>query len=173
MATKIYNFIFTALLLILGIIALTNFHSYMDQYEVGILIASVLGFSFFGIKWQRFKHFFIASFVLAFIAIFLYQGNLNQAETNFFLKYFLSSQSSIMWMSALFPLALLIYWFYLFVKQEFYGNFATFLVWAASVFATTGLLVRWFESYLISIDVGHIPISNLYEVFVLFCLSPH
>jgi cytochrome c-type biogenesis protein CcsB len=33
-----------------------------------------------------------------------------------------------------------------------------------------GLLVRWFESYLISIDVGHIPISNLYEVFVLFCL---
>jgi cytochrome c-type biogenesis protein CcsB len=170
MATKIYNFIFTALLLILGIIALTNFHSYMDQYEVGILIASVLGFSFFGIKWQRFKHFFITSFVLAFIAIFLYQGNLNQVETNFFLKYFLSSQSSIMWMSALFPLALLIYWFYLFVKQEFYGNFATFLVWAASVFATTGLLVRWFESYLISIDVGHIPISNLYEVFVLFCL---
>ena len=34
MATKIYNFIFTALLLILGIIALTNFHSYMDQYEL-------------------------------------------------------------------------------------------------------------------------------------------
>ena len=88
MATKIYNFIFTALLLILGIIALTNFHSYMDQYEVGILIASVLGFSFFGIKWQRFKHFFITSFVLAFIAIFLYQGNLNQVESNFFLKYF-------------------------------------------------------------------------------------
>jgi len=30
--------------------------------------------------------------------------------------------------------------------------------------------VRWYESYLIAPDVGHIPISNLYEVFILFCL---
>ena len=34
----------------------------------------------------------------------------------------------------------------------------------------TGLMARWYESYLIGADVGHIPISNLYEVFVLFCL---
>ncbi len=33
-----------------------------------------------------------------------------------------------------------------------------------------GLMVRWYESYLIGADVGHIPVSNLYEVFVLFCL---
>ena len=33
-----------------------------------------------------------------------------------------------------------------------------------------GLMVRWYESYLIGTDVGHIPISNLYEVFVLFCI---
>jgi cytochrome c-type biogenesis protein CcsB len=31
-------------------------------------------------------------------------------------------------------------------------------------------MVRWYESYLIGADVGHIPVSNLYEVFVLFCL---
>ena len=30
-------------------------------------------------------------------------------------------------------------------------------------------MVRWYESYLIGADVGHIPVSNLYEVFVLFC----
>ena len=36
--------------------------------------------------------------------------------------------------------------------------------------ALIGLMVRWYESYLIGVDVGHIPISNLYEVFVLFCL---
>lgn len=34
----------------------------------------------------------------------------------------------------------------------------------------TGMLVRWYESYLIGTDVGHIPISNLYEVFILFSL---
>ena len=55
-----------------------------------------------------------------------------------------------MWMSALFPLGLMIYWFYMFVKQEFYGNFASFLIWAAATFATSGVLVRWFEAYLIS-----------------------
>jgi cytochrome c-type biogenesis protein CcsB len=33
-----------------------------------------------------------------------------------------------------------------------------------------GLLVRWYESYLISPDVGHIPVSNLYEVFILFSI---
>lgn len=170
MKLNIYNYSFTALLFFLGIIALTNFHNFMDTYEVIILLASVVGFSLFGIKWDKFKSYFIASFILAFLSIYLYNGDLNQSEVNFFLKYFLSSQSSIMWMSALFPLALLIYWFYMFVKQEFYGKFASFLVWVAVTFATTGLLVRWFESYLISIDVGHIPISNLYEVFVLFCL---
>ena len=30
-------------------------------------------------------------------------------------------------------------------------------------------LVRWYESYLMGADIGHIPVSNLYEVFVLFC----
>jgi len=32
-----------------------------------------------------------------------------------------------------------------------------------------GTMVRWYESYLIGTDIGHIPVSNLYEVFVLFC----
>jgi cytochrome c-type biogenesis protein CcsB len=34
----------------------------------------------------------------------------------------------------------------------------------------TGMLVRWYESYLVGVDVGHIPVSNLYEVFILFCM---
>lgn len=34
----------------------------------------------------------------------------------------------------------------------------------------TGLLVRWRESYLLGADIGHIPVSNLYEVFILFAL---
>ena len=152
MKVNFYNYIFTALLSLLGIVALTNFHIYMDEYEVGILIAAVVGFSYLGMKWNRFKHFFLASFALAFLSIYLYQGDISQANSNFILKYFLSSQSSIMWMSALFPLGLIIYWFYMFVKQEFYGNFASFLIWAAATFATSGLLVSLFELYLISID---------------------
>jgi cytochrome c-type biogenesis protein CcsB len=30
-------------------------------------------------------------------------------------------------------------------------------------------MVRWYESHLLGPDIGHIPVSNLYEVFVLFC----
>ena len=35
--------------------------------------------------------------------------------------------------------------------------------------ALIGTMVRWYESHLIGADIGHIPVSNLYEVFVLFC----
>ena len=45
---------------------------------------------------------------------------------------------------------------------------ATGFAWAASVFGFVGLLVRWHESYLLRPDAGHIPVSNLYEVFILF-----
>jgi hypothetical protein len=35
--------------------------------------------------------------------------------------------------------------------------------------ALMGTMVRWYESHQIAPDIGHIPVSNLYEVFVLFC----
>jgi cytochrome c-type biogenesis protein CcsB len=43
------------------------------------------------------------------------------------------------------------------------------LVRLAVTMALTGTMVRWYESYLLGADIGHIPVSNLYEVFVLFC----
>jgi cytochrome c-type biogenesis protein CcsB len=43
------------------------------------------------------------------------------------------------------------------------------LAWAAVFMALVGTLVRWFESHQIAPDIGHIPVSNLYEVFILFC----
>ena len=154
----------------LSIFAIFKFHDYMDNYEIGILVGATILFSWLSKTWLNFGRFFIASLILSFISIYIYQGNLIQAEDNFFLKYFLSSQSALMWMSALYPISLVIYWISLFSKQLFYENLASSLVWIASMMGLVGLLVRWFESYLISIDIGHIPISNLYEVFVLFCL---
>jgi cytochrome c-type biogenesis protein CcsB len=38
----------------------------------------------------------------------------------------------------------------------------------ACVLGLSGLGVRWFESYQLADGIGHVPISNLYEVFVLF-----
>jgi cytochrome c-type biogenesis protein CcsB len=42
------------------------------------------------------------------------------------------------------------------------------LAWAAVFMALTGTMVRWYESHQIGPMIGHIPVSNLYEVFVLF-----
>jgi cytochrome c-type biogenesis protein CcsB len=43
------------------------------------------------------------------------------------------------------------------------------LAWAAVILALVGTLVRWYEGHQMGPDIGHIPVSNLYEVFVLFC----
>ena len=43
------------------------------------------------------------------------------------------------------------------------------LVWVAVGMALIRTMVRWYESYLLGADIGHIPVSNLYEVFVMFC----
>ena len=43
------------------------------------------------------------------------------------------------------------------------------MAWVAVGLALIGTMVRWYESHQIGPDIGHIPVSNLYEVFVMFC----
>jgi cytochrome c-type biogenesis protein CcsB len=107
---------------------------------------------------------------LALYAISLYQGDLARADQAYLLKYALSSQSAILWMSALFYIATASYWLGVLSGSAFAARSGTVLTWCAVVLGLVGMLVRWYESYLIGADVGHIPISNLYEVFVLFCM---
>jgi cytochrome c-type biogenesis protein CcsB len=167
---KFMNYSFGLLLTCLTIIAISKFNNFMDNYELIILIGSAITFTWMGNVWSNFRKLFLYTFLLSFISIYFYKGTLEGIDLNFILKYFLSSQSAIMWMTALYPLSLVTYWVYLFSKQDFYGNLATKITWIATMMGFIGLLVRWYESYLIGIDVGHIPVSNLYEVFVLFCL---
>ena len=60
MKKEMYDYGFALLLTLVGLYALTNFYSYMDQYEVAILVGSVAGFSYMGIQWNRFKYFFLS-----------------------------------------------------------------------------------------------------------------
>jgi cytochrome c-type biogenesis protein CcsB len=73
-------------------------------------------------------------------------------------------------MSALFVMATLAYFAAFFARSEFTGKVATSMTWSATAMGTVGLMVRWRETYLVSPDVGHVPVSNLYEVFVLFAI---
>ncbi len=165
------DWLFAALVVAGGVFALARYADAMDGYEKAILIAALPSAVVMGWFWRplRLLMAIVAGFSL--LAIASYQGQLARAETVFWLKYFLSSQSAILWMSLLYFMSTLFYGLGLLSNSqstalEWTGSR---LAWVATTMALIGTMVRWYESYLIGADVGHIPVSNLYEVFVLFC----
>ncbi|MEN8169387.1 MAG: c-type cytochrome biogenesis protein CcsB [Pseudomonadota bacterium] len=158
-----------ALMVVAGcIVAQRLYSSLMDGYEVGILYGTAGGLIWLGWGWKPMRGFSIAVALLSLAAIGLYGGELARGESSFFLKFLISSQSAVMWMSALYVMATAAYIFALAVGSNFTGKVASAMTWSATVMGTVGLMVRWRESYLMGADVGHIPVSNLYEVFILF-----
>jgi cytochrome c-type biogenesis protein CcsB len=154
---------------------LTAFSNSMDYYEKLILCGAVAGFSWMAWLWRPLRTIMVVSGLSALFAIWLYsnggglaQGDITRAEDVFFLKYLFSSQSAILWMCALFVLATACYWIGIFSNTAAWVG--TALTWGAVYAGITGLLVRWREGHLLGPDIGHIPVSNLYEVFVLFAL---
>ena len=167
---SIFDWLFTLVLAVGAGYALNLYGAYMDGYDKGMLIATVPALAWLGWFWKPVRPFVLVAFGLALLAIYFYQGDLARMEQAFFLKYLISSQAAIMWMCALIMFATVAYWTGLLARSPFAGKTGTALTWSAATLSLTGLLVRWYESYLIGPDVGHIPVSNLYEVFVLFVL---
>ena len=153
-----------------GAYVLDLYGMHMDVYEKAILIGAIPVFIGFAWRSNGVRNLMAVVALLALTGINLYHGDLARAEQTFFLKYFLSSQTAIGWMCALFFMATGTYWLGLLARSDFAERVGTSLTWCAVTMGFTGMLVRWYESYLIGADVGHIPVSNLYEVFVLFCL---
>ena len=154
-----------------AIFAFIRYLGAMDVYEQGILLAAIPSAIALGWFWRPLQNLMLAVAALSLVAIALYQGDLGRAETVFWLKYFLSSQSAILWMSMLFFISTAFYWLGVFIQEKAQGIeiVASRLLWVAVTLALVGTMVRWYESYLLGADIGHIPVSNLYEVFVLFC----
>jgi cytochrome c-type biogenesis protein CcsB len=164
------DWLYAALVSAGAVFALMRYGAWMENYERGVLIGAAIGVTGLGWHWKGVRVLLAVIVAGALGAIALYQGDLTRAQQVFGLKYFLSSQTAIMWMSVLFALATLAYWGNLVSRGSALGPIATGFTWTAVAMGLIGLLARWYESYLISPDVGHIPISNLYEVFVLFCI---
>ncbi|MDD0839162.1 c-type cytochrome biogenesis protein CcsB [Curvibacter sp. HBC61] len=171
-----WDWLFAALVLLGGITVMVRYGSNLDGYETGILLATVPTAIWLGWLWRPLAGLMVGVAALSLLAIASYQNGaeaptLARAESVFWLKYFLSSQSAILWMCMLVFMSTLFYWLGLIggehgATMELTGSR---LAWASVVMALTGTLVRWYESYLLGADIGHIPVSNLYEVFVLFC----
>ncbi|HEY0293999.1 MAG TPA: c-type cytochrome biogenesis protein CcsB [Bordetella sp.] len=148
--------------------ALAHDGSAMDYYEQAILCALVPVLTWLGWLWRPLRVLMVASGAAAGVALLLYGHDLARADHVFLLKYLLSSQSAILWMSSLFILATICYWVGFFSPTAAW--LGTVCTWSAVFAGMTGMLVRWRESHLMGPDLGHIPVSNLYEVFVLFSL---
>ncbi|MFZ4529454.1 MAG: c-type cytochrome biogenesis protein CcsB [Undibacterium curvum] len=167
---SIVDWVYAVALCAASLFALSRFGSFMDIYEKAILLLAAPTFAWLGWRWKPVRPLMLILALLSLSATSLYAGNLELANQKFFLKYLLSSQSAILWMSTLFFLATLFYWGGLILRSDFGSSVGSILCWAAVVMGFTGMLVRWYESYLVGVDIGHIPVSNLYEVFVLFAL---
>ena len=171
---NVLDWLFAALVLAGSVFAFVRYQSAMDGYEQGILLGTIPATIAMGWFWRPLRALMLVVTLASLLGIWSYQGDLANAEQVFWLKYFLSSQSAILWMSVLFFMGTLFYWLGMIAGQGEGGRSASFesmgsrIVWAAIAMALIGTMVRWYEGYLMGPDIGHIPVSNLYEVFVLF-----
>ena len=174
-----FDWLFAVLAVAGGIVAFAQYGGAMDGYEKAILAGTVPFVIALGWFWRPAARLMLVVAAFSLLAISAYQGDLKRAESVFWLKYFLSSQSAILWMCVLIYMSTLFYWIGLFTSEKHpvdgvaHANTAqrmgTWLAWGAVGMALIGTMVRWYESHHIGAGIGHIPVSNLYEVFVLFC----
>jgi cytochrome c-type biogenesis protein CcsB len=164
------DWLYGAGLLAAALFALQRYGSFMDVYEQAILVLAAPTFALLGWHWKPVRWLMPLIALLSLWAISLYGGTLDAANQRFFLKYMLSSQSAILWMSTMFAFSTVFYWGGLIARSPFGASVGSKLCWTAVVLGFTGMMVRWYESYLVGADVGHIPVSNLYEVFILFSM---
>ncbi len=166
-----WEWLFAVLVTVGCLFALTQYQHAMDSYEKAILVGVIPSAIWLGWFWRPLQGLMVGVALASLLALFSYQGDLARAEQVFWLKYFLSSQSAILWMAVLFFMSTVFYWLPVLIKGQ--GGtlelLGSRLAWAAVTMALIGTMVRWYEGHQMGPDIGHIPVSNLYEVFVLFC----
>ncbi|MDO8903238.1 c-type cytochrome biogenesis protein CcsB [Hydrogenophaga sp.] len=171
----VWDWLFAVLMLAGGVVAFVQYSHAMDGYEKAILVGTLPSLVWIGWFWRPLRALAVVVAALSLLAIWLYQApaggaDLARADTAFLLKYFISSQSAILWMSMLFFMSTVFYWLGMFTRAgDTFELLGSRMAWVAVTLALVGTMVRWYESHQIGPDIGHIPVSNLYEVFVLFC----
>ena len=171
----VWDWLFAALIVAGAGFAFAQYSDSMDGYEKAILAGTVPSVIWLGWFWRPLRALMVVVGAVSLLAIWLYQvpagsADLARADQVFLLKYFISSQSAILWMSVLFFMSTVFYWVGMFTRAgQTFELLGSRLAWVAVTLALVGTMVRWYESHQIGVGIGHIPVSNLYEVFVLFC----
>ncbi|HKJ82649.1 MAG TPA: c-type cytochrome biogenesis protein CcsB [Mariprofundaceae bacterium] len=115
---------------------------------------------------------FDGALMMILLTFLLAQFEPAQAQVSYNDQSNLVSGRIIMTMNVMFLAAALLYITHLFAPNSLVGKLATASAWAGVYAGGSSLLLRWYESYLLGLDIGHAPVSNLYEVFILlFCIT--
>jgi len=162
-------------------IGYAQYSASLDVYATGTLFGAALGLGFLGWVWPATRW---LTGVVAVVSLFtLWQYNILGAdgavgraalaefqESTFLFKFLLSSQAATMWMVALFFLSIPTYFISTLTRSAYGLKVGSALVWSGVAMGFIGFFSRWREGYLINLDYGHIPVSNLYEVFIVFAV---
>ncbi|HRL30253.1 MAG TPA: c-type cytochrome biogenesis protein CcsB, partial [Ottowia sp.] len=152
------DWLFALLVVVGAVFAFQKYHAAMDVYEKGILIGTVPVMIWLGWFWRPLRTLMLVVAALSLLAIWLYGGgDLRRADSVFLLKYFLSSQSAILWMSMLFFMSTAFYWGGMAIRgqQDALEGLGSKIAWVAVGLALIGTMVRWYESHQIGPDIGH------------------
>lgn len=167
---KLSDWLWAAFLVIAVGAIYARYGGEMNIVQEGILAGVTVGTIALSTYWKALRWLIAVVAATSLFAIDLYGTDLSRGEHEFFLRFMISSKAAIMWMSALYVMATVAYFGGTFIRSDFSAKVGTGLTWSATAMGLIGLMVRWRESYLISPDIGHIPVSNLYEVFILFSI---
>lgn len=130
-------------LFILGgaVFALTRYAAWMDAYEIGILLLASTAFIVMGVRWRALQLLTATTASLALLALWLYGSDISSVEHSFLLKYFLASQSAIMWMGFAFWSATIVYTIGWFGRSGRTLKRGSQIAWIGVLFGVLGLLV--------------------------------
>nr|WP_232821475.1 c-type cytochrome biogenesis protein CcsB [Acidithiobacillus ferrivorans] len=123
-----------------------------------------------GVHWRAFQAAFLTVLSAALLGVWLY--SIGQTPANdIILRYVLQGYAGAMWMIGFLLAATAAYLIYLFTLSEKVGRLATGLTWVGVLMGFIALGVRWRETYLGHPDWGHVPVTNLWEVMIVFCAA--
>ncbi len=128
------------------------------------------GLMWVGLRWPAFRALFLVIIGISAIGVGLYQFGYT-ASDSMALYFFFQSSAMVYWMCAAIVFSAAGYYWYLFSGNEASGDWGHKFAWVAVTLGYAALAIRWQQTYIGHPSWGHIPVTNMYDVMILFCAT--
>ncbi|MBU6490307.1 MAG: c-type cytochrome biogenesis protein CcsB [Burkholderiales bacterium] len=142
--------------------AYLRLHASFDGYDTAILFLFAILFSVCGRHWRSLRHFTLAMVPLIAAGWLLLPSETLAAPVHS--QGLILATGIFVWGATLLFLAGWI------SRNRKVFAVANAVTWLAVAIGLLAFLLRWRESYALGSAIGHLPVSNLYEVFLVFVL---